>query len=192
MNSITPSNRFCQPRVASHGIYAHNNLTKGSGIGSTPNRRRLPGTLTSSRSCNLPSSVAFFASECDLYAYSSCACLETPNAAASLSAEWPMTSLVENSAIAGSYGEIIQYHSTISRSNKLSVLIIPQALNTGRDSSKPCWRAPVFFRLSLPGQRSSKLSLTTNKCATGRGRKTLIFNSEKISLLIQIISISKL
>ena len=37
-------------------------------------------------------------------AKSSCSFLVTPKVAASLSAEWPMVSLVENSAIAGSSG----------------------------------------------------------------------------------------
>ena len=49
---------------------------------------------------------AWSARVCDLMANSSCSKRETLNAAANLSPEWPITSLVENSAIPGNYKEI--------------------------------------------------------------------------------------
>lgn len=63
----------------------------------------LPGTLKGTTSERSPSSCAFLASLCERRAYSSCSSRETAKAAASRSAEWPMVSLVENSATAGSW-----------------------------------------------------------------------------------------
>lgn len=63
----------------------------------------LPGTLKGTTSERSPSSCAFLASLCERSAYSSCSSRETAKEAASRSAEWPMVSLVENSATAGSW-----------------------------------------------------------------------------------------
>ena len=63
----------------------------------------LPGTLKGTTSERSPSSCAFLARLCERSAYSSCSSREIAKAAASRSAEWPMVSLVENSATAGSW-----------------------------------------------------------------------------------------
>ena len=60
------------------------------------------GTLNESTSLSFPSLVAFWASVCDRIANSSCSCRVTLKAAHRRSAEWPIVSLVENSATAGS------------------------------------------------------------------------------------------
>lgn len=65
----------------------------------------LPGTLKGTTSESSPSSWAFLARLCERRAYSSCSVRETEKAAARRSAEWPMVSLVENSATAGSWGK---------------------------------------------------------------------------------------
>lgn len=62
-----------------------------------------PGTLKGTTSERSPSPCAFLARLCERSAYSSCSSREIAKAAASRSAEWPMVSLVENSATAGSW-----------------------------------------------------------------------------------------
>merc|ERR1719187_2106489 len=62
------------------------------------------GTFTGIMSVRYPFSAACDARVWDLLAKSSCSSLLTPNVAASLSAECPIVSLVENSAMAGSSG----------------------------------------------------------------------------------------
>lgn len=65
-------------------------------------QQQSPGTLYGMMSDKCPASWAFLAIECERRAYSSCSTRDTSNAAASLSAECPIDSLVENSATAGS------------------------------------------------------------------------------------------
>eukprot|EP01139_Manchomonas_bermudensis_P010983 Amastigsp_a341718_117.p4 type:complete len:128 gc:universal Amastigsp_a341718_117:934-551(-) len=61
-----------------------------------------PGTATRRTSVSLPASWAFCAKVCERMANSSCSRRETPNAEARRSAECPMISFVENSAMPGS------------------------------------------------------------------------------------------